>query len=153
MKPSLQFVSWNQEGWKTGLCSVPPVGHSHSLLALANNTCIKPTFIELKERFMKLYKKKVCPKMRSHTTILISSFVLALFSILGNPLYQKKLYLCQLASLFPRLYSEVVIYLEVYKWPVDCSAKLYNKNGREREQKKDWEREWVGWGCKWQIIS
>uniref|UniRef100_A0A670ZF23 Tubulin epsilon chain n=1 Tax=Pseudonaja textilis TaxID=8673 RepID=A0A670ZF23_PSETE len=58
LKPSLQFVSWNQEGWKTGLCSVPPVGHSHSLLALANNTCIKPTFIELKERFMKLYKKK-----------------------------------------------------------------------------------------------
>lgn len=58
LKPSLPFVSWNQEGWKTGLCSVPPVGHSHSLLALANNTCVKPTFIELKDRFMKLYKKK-----------------------------------------------------------------------------------------------
>ncbi|RXN00937.1 Tubulin epsilon chain [Acipenser ruthenus] len=59
LKPSLPFVSWNQEGWKTGLCSVPPVGHSHSLLALANNTCVKPTFIELKDRFMKLYKKRV----------------------------------------------------------------------------------------------
>ncbi|XP_064303509.1 tubulin epsilon chain isoform X1 [Phalacrocorax carbo] len=58
LKPSLHFVSWNQEGWKTGLCSVPPVGHSHSLLALANNTCVKPTFIELRDRFMKLYKKK-----------------------------------------------------------------------------------------------
>ncbi|KAG9347439.1 hypothetical protein JZ751_005006 [Albula glossodonta] len=58
LRPSLPFVSWNQEGWKTGLCSVPPVGHSHSLLALANNTCVKPTFIDLKDRFMKLYKKK-----------------------------------------------------------------------------------------------
>ncbi|KAM6365977.1 tubulin epsilon chain isoform 2-T2 [Alca torda] len=58
LKPSLHFVSWNQEGWKTGLCSVPPVGHSHSLLALANNTCVKQTFIELKDKFMKLYKKK-----------------------------------------------------------------------------------------------
>nr|XP_031535991.1 tubulin epsilon chain isoform X2 [Vicugna pacos] len=58
LKPSLQFVSWNQEGWKTSLCSVPPVGHTHSLLALANNTCVKPTFIELRERFMRLYKKK-----------------------------------------------------------------------------------------------
>ncbi|EPQ18621.1 Tubulin epsilon chain [Myotis brandtii] len=58
LKPSLQFVSWNQEGWKTSLCSVPPVGHSHSLLALANNTCVKPTFLELRERFMRLYKKK-----------------------------------------------------------------------------------------------
>ncbi|KAG7460682.1 hypothetical protein MATL_G00201350 [Megalops atlanticus] len=58
LKPSLHFVSWNQEGWKTGLCSVPPVGHLHSLLALANNTCVKPTFIELRERFMKLYRKK-----------------------------------------------------------------------------------------------
>ena len=59
LKPSLQFISWNQEGWKTSLCSVPPVGHSHSLLALANNTCVKPTFMELRERFMRLYKKKV----------------------------------------------------------------------------------------------
>ncbi|MEE6476056.1 hypothetical protein FKM82_010956 [Ascaphus truei] len=58
LKPSLQFVSWNQEGWKTSLCSVPPVGHSHSLLALANNTCVKPTFIELRDRFNKIYKKK-----------------------------------------------------------------------------------------------
>lgn len=59
MKPSLPFVSWNQEGWKTGLCSVPPVGHSHSLLALANNTCVMSTFMELRERFTKLYRKKV----------------------------------------------------------------------------------------------
>ncbi|MEQ2163254.1 Tubulin epsilon chain [Ilyodon furcidens] len=58
LRPSLPFVSWNQEGWKTGLCSVPPVGHSHSLLALANNTCVKPTFMELRERFTKLYRKK-----------------------------------------------------------------------------------------------
>uniref|UniRef100_A0A8C9WP87 Tubulin epsilon 1 n=1 Tax=Scleropages formosus TaxID=113540 RepID=A0A8C9WP87_SCLFO len=58
LKPSLSFVSWNQEGWKTSLCSVPPVGHSHSLLALANNTCVKPTFTELRDRFMKLYRKK-----------------------------------------------------------------------------------------------
>ncbi|XP_041831796.1 tubulin epsilon chain [Melanotaenia boesemani] len=58
LRPSLPFVSWNQEGWKTGLCSVPPVGHSHSLLALANNTCVKPIFMELRERFNKLYRKK-----------------------------------------------------------------------------------------------
>uniref|UniRef100_A0A3P9HWC3 Tubulin, epsilon 1 n=1 Tax=Oryzias latipes TaxID=8090 RepID=A0A3P9HWC3_ORYLA len=58
LRPSLSFVSWNQEGWKTGLCSVPPVGHSHSLLALANNTCVKLNFMELKERFTKLYRKK-----------------------------------------------------------------------------------------------
>ncbi|KAG9464128.1 hypothetical protein GDO78_020444 [Eleutherodactylus coqui] len=58
LKPSLQFVSWNQEGWKTSLCSVPPVGHTHSLLALANNTCVKPTFLDLRDRFIKLYRKK-----------------------------------------------------------------------------------------------
>ncbi|XP_076027111.1 tubulin epsilon chain [Genypterus blacodes] len=58
LRPSLPFVSWNKEGWKTGLCSVPPVGHSHSLLALANNTCVKPTFMELRERFSRLYRKK-----------------------------------------------------------------------------------------------
>ncbi|XP_031141497.1 tubulin epsilon chain isoform X2 [Sander lucioperca] len=58
LKPLLPFVSWNQEGWKTSLCSVPPVGHSHALLALANNTCVKLTFMELRERFIRLYRKK-----------------------------------------------------------------------------------------------
>ncbi|XP_077076357.1 tubulin epsilon chain isoform X3 [Siphateles boraxobius] len=58
LKPTLPFVPWNQEGWKTSLCSVPPVCHSHSLLALANNTCVKSTFFELRERFVKLYRRK-----------------------------------------------------------------------------------------------
>ncbi|KAM9840486.1 tubulin epsilon chain [Aulostomus maculatus] len=58
LRPSLPFVSWNQEGWKTSLCAVPPVGHACSLLVLANNTCVKPTFMELRDRFTKLYKKK-----------------------------------------------------------------------------------------------
>ncbi len=58
LRPSLNFVHWNQEGWKTGLCSVPPVGHPYSLLTLANNTAICNNFTELKDRFMKLYKKK-----------------------------------------------------------------------------------------------
>ncbi|XP_072550551.1 tubulin epsilon chain isoform X2 [Salminus brasiliensis] len=58
LRPTLSFVQWNTEGWKTGLCSVPPVGHTHSLLALANNTCVKPSFMDLRERFVRLYRKK-----------------------------------------------------------------------------------------------
>ncbi|KAK2166312.1 hypothetical protein LSH36_40g16005 [Paralvinella palmiformis] len=58
LRPSLKFIPWNQEGWKTGLCGVPPVGHPYSLLTLANNTCITNNFTELKGRFMKLYKRK-----------------------------------------------------------------------------------------------
>jgi tubulin epsilon len=26
IKPTLNFASWNQEGWKVGLCEVPPLG-------------------------------------------------------------------------------------------------------------------------------
>ena len=26
LQSSLYFVHWNQQGWKTGLCSVPPIG-------------------------------------------------------------------------------------------------------------------------------
>ncbi|KAF4091933.1 hypothetical protein AMELA_G00015410 [Ameiurus melas] len=58
LRPTLSFVPWNQEGWKTGVCSVPPVGHAHSLLALANNTCVSASFTELRERFTRLYRKK-----------------------------------------------------------------------------------------------
>ena len=59
LKPNLKFIHWNQEGWKTGLCSVPPVGQSYSLLTLANNTCIQHSFTDLRDRFVKLYKRKV----------------------------------------------------------------------------------------------
>lgn len=59
LKPNLKFIHWNTEGWKTGLCSVPPVGQSYSLLTLANNTCIHNTFVDLRDRFNRLYKRKV----------------------------------------------------------------------------------------------
>lgn len=58
LKPGLKFIHWNQEGWKTGLCAIAPVGLPYSLLSLANNTCIQTTFQNLKHRFMKLYKRK-----------------------------------------------------------------------------------------------
>lgn len=58
LKPNLKFINWNEEGWKTGLCSVAPVGQPYSLLSLANNTCIQNTFHNLKQRFMKLYRRK-----------------------------------------------------------------------------------------------
>uniref|UniRef100_A0A8C6S899 Tubulin, epsilon 1 n=1 Tax=Neogobius melanostomus TaxID=47308 RepID=A0A8C6S899_9GOBI len=58
LRPTLPFVWWNQDGWKAGLCAVPPVGQTRSLLALANNTCLRVTFSRLRERFMKLYRKK-----------------------------------------------------------------------------------------------
>ncbi|XP_061166870.1 tubulin epsilon chain-like [Saccostrea echinata] len=58
LKPNLKFIHWNNEGWKTGLCSVPPVGQNYSLLTLANNTCVHNTFVDLKDRFNRLYKRK-----------------------------------------------------------------------------------------------
>lgn len=36
----LDMVHWNPEGYKIGLCSVPPVGATQSLLCLSNNCCI-----------------------------------------------------------------------------------------------------------------
>ena len=38
--------------------SVPPMGQQYSLLALANNTCIRHAFEELRERYVKLYSRK-----------------------------------------------------------------------------------------------
>ena len=59
LKPNLHFVHWNEEGWKTGLCSVAPVGQPYSLLTLANNTCVHNTFSSVRDRFVKLYRRKV----------------------------------------------------------------------------------------------
>jgi tubulin epsilon len=58
VKPSLDFIHWNQEGFKMGLCSTPPVGQDYSLLCLSNNCCIKDTFTAIKTRVSKLYRRK-----------------------------------------------------------------------------------------------
>ena len=57
-----QLVSLSQScfrsGWKIGLCDVPPQGQPFSLLSLANNTCLKNSFTGLRDRFVKIYKRK-----------------------------------------------------------------------------------------------
>ncbi|XP_033099898.1 tubulin epsilon chain-like [Anneissia japonica] len=58
LRPSLNFIHWNTEGWKTGLCSVAPVGQQQALVALSNNTCIHHSMQNLKDRFLKLYRRK-----------------------------------------------------------------------------------------------
>ena len=58
IRPSLKFVDWNSDGWKVGLCDVPPQGQPFSLLSLANNTCVKHSFTGLRDRFLKIYKRK-----------------------------------------------------------------------------------------------
>jgi len=52
------MVPWNSDGFKIGLCSVPPLGSPYSVLLLANNSCIAETLGELKARFVKLYSRK-----------------------------------------------------------------------------------------------
>ena len=58
LKSSLRFVSWNQEGWKVGLCDVASHQQERSLLCLGNNTCVSGSFRTVRERFNRLYKKK-----------------------------------------------------------------------------------------------
>eukprot|EP00462_Mataza_sp_D1_P026532 CAMPEP_0175125944 /NCGR_PEP_ID=MMETSP0087-20121206/3581_1 /TAXON_ID=136419 /ORGANISM="Unknown Unknown, Strain D1" /LENGTH=463 /DNA_ID=CAMNT_0016407805 /DNA_START=34 /DNA_END=1422 /DNA_ORIENTATION=- len=57
MKPKLKLAHWNEDCFKIGLCSLPPVGQKFSL-SLANNCCIKDTFCDIKARFNRLYKRK-----------------------------------------------------------------------------------------------
>ncbi|GBF94543.1 tubulin epsilon chain [Raphidocelis subcapitata] len=59
LRRGLRFAHWNQEGFKIGLCSQPPVGLPHSLLALSNNCCVTDTLGALQARFGKLYKRRL----------------------------------------------------------------------------------------------
>ncbi|KAJ3022310.1 Tubulin epsilon chain [Thoreauomyces humboldtii] len=58
MSSQLRFPAWNKEGWKTGMCSVPPLGQTRCLLSLANNCCIRQNFSRLHGRFTKLYRRR-----------------------------------------------------------------------------------------------
>ena len=59
LKSQLRFVDWNPDGFKVGLCAVPPVGVPTSALALSNSCCIRQTFRAMRARFSKLYRRRV----------------------------------------------------------------------------------------------
>nr|CCC93335.1 unnamed protein product [Trypanosoma congolense IL3000] len=50
-----KLVYWNEDGCKTALCSVSPLGHKHSVLILANHCSIAQKLQSIHERFMRLY--------------------------------------------------------------------------------------------------
>lgn len=58
IREDVRFVHWNQDGWKTGLCSVAPVGHPYSLLTLSNTTAFHHTLGQMQSRFLRLYNRK-----------------------------------------------------------------------------------------------
>ena len=58
MKPNLNMISWNMDGFKTGHCFVPAINNPYSLLSLTNNTAIKDLFLGMQDRFQKLYKRR-----------------------------------------------------------------------------------------------
>jgi tubulin epsilon len=58
IKSQIRFVPWNLDGWKTGLCDIPPLGQKYSVLSLTNNTAFWRILDRLDGRFLKLYKRK-----------------------------------------------------------------------------------------------
>ena len=53
-----KFTKWSRESMKVGLCSIPPAGHSASLLCLLNSTAMSSLFRNITEQFSVLYRRK-----------------------------------------------------------------------------------------------
>jgi tubulin epsilon len=51
----LDMIYWNKEGFKLGLCSIPPIGQPYSLVSLTNNCCFGDVLQTISDRCMKLY--------------------------------------------------------------------------------------------------
>ncbi|CAM9754488.1 unnamed protein product [Phaeothamnion confervicola] len=58
LRAELDMVPWNREGFKIGVCGVPPLGRPRSLLCLANNCCVAGRFDGMAERFARLYRRR-----------------------------------------------------------------------------------------------
>lgn len=58
MKKDIHMISWNEDGFKIGLCTTPPVGLRHSMLALSNSTCIADLMDTMHTRCEKLYSRR-----------------------------------------------------------------------------------------------
>ncbi|XP_014474034.1 PREDICTED: tubulin epsilon chain-like isoform X3 [Dinoponera quadriceps] len=53
-----KFTSWSRDCMKIGLCSIPPAGHSSSLLCLLNSSTMSLLFKDIVQEFSRLYRKK-----------------------------------------------------------------------------------------------
>ena len=58
IKAQVRLAAWNADGFKTGLCSVPPVGLKASVLALSNNSCVRGVFARMRSRYLMLYSRR-----------------------------------------------------------------------------------------------
>ncbi|XP_076171154.1 tubulin epsilon chain isoform X3 [Ptiloglossa arizonensis] len=54
----VKFTEWSREAMKVGLCSVPPAGHSASLLCLLNSSAMSSLFKNIIKQFTTLYRRK-----------------------------------------------------------------------------------------------
>ncbi|KAH7969114.1 hypothetical protein HPB52_014710 [Rhipicephalus sanguineus] len=66
LRGGLKFVHWNQDGWKTGLCSAAPVQQPYSLLTLCNTSSFHRVLCRLRSGFLKLYNRKASIKLYAH---------------------------------------------------------------------------------------
>lgn len=56
LESSLDMIHWNKQGFKLGLCSVPPAGQKASVLGLSNSCAVGQSFDAIQQRFMQLYR-------------------------------------------------------------------------------------------------
>ncbi|XP_076624810.1 tubulin epsilon chain [Colletes latitarsis] len=54
----VKFTEWSKEAMKVGLCSIPPAGHSASVLCLLNSSAMSSLFKNIIKQFATLYKRK-----------------------------------------------------------------------------------------------
>ncbi|XP_050491479.1 tubulin epsilon chain-like isoform X2 [Bombus huntii] len=57
-RKKVTFTEWSNEAMKVGLCSVPPAGHSTSLLSLLNSSSMISLFKNIIGQFTRLYRRK-----------------------------------------------------------------------------------------------
>ncbi|SBT43809.1 tubulin epsilon chain, putative [Plasmodium ovale wallikeri] len=58
IKNNLNILRYNKDATKIGLCNVSPLNQPYSLLCLINSCEIRNTFLQILERFNKLFKRK-----------------------------------------------------------------------------------------------
>jgi hypothetical protein len=58
LRKDLRVVQWNEYGFKTGLCAVPPPWARASALTVSNNVCVRTPLARSYSRFLRLYRAR-----------------------------------------------------------------------------------------------
>lgn len=130
VKKKLKILTYNKDATKIGLCNICPLNQPYSLLCLMNSCEIRNSFVQILERFNKLFKRKA--HLHHYLEFLTIEDVLEFREKIHN-LIDEYNYIQKYAFCSPKFLNKKTLDLLGYKINEDVGKEQSKKKGKVEE--------------------